>query len=421
MKKKITKSKLLIIIFVIMLLFVPSTINKPKQTDDRNLCIGVGVDKEDDGYLMSAQILVPDSNQVFKETLQVYTAKGKSILECVEYISLHFGKVLGMGNVSVIVFGDEMAKEGIAQTLDFFMRSNRLNDNATILTTNKQAKDLLEKVSSIDKSFSYSLNNLAKLNQETIISSSTNLFSFLSNYYGIEKASFVSQIRLENDESLGIDSQSQQQQSGSAQTVSASQSNSSSQSDSSGQSSQGQNNIVSNDGYTSLFINGKQVTIFTPEQIKGFNILGEGSRGIYTVYDVSDELLTHADLDMSIKVRNRNVSFKFKNGIPQVYYDLHYYVKVENIRQENDEIIINGSKNYISKNVKQKFIDLIKSQVAESVNLSKEFNGDVLGLQTLFNKFKHSEWKEYLKKLPDKSHAYQNIEFFVNVDVDAIL
>ena len=75
----------------------------------------------------------------------------------------------------------------------------------------------------------------------------------------------------------------------------------------------------------------------------------------------------------------------------------------------------------MSKNVKDKFIALIKSQVAESVNLSKEFNGDVLGLQTLFNKFKHSEWQEYLKTLPDKSKAYQNIEFFVNVDVAAIL
>lgn len=408
MKKKITKSRLLIVLFVIMLLFVPATINKPKQTDDRTLCIGVGVDKQPDGYVMSAQILVPEANQVFKETLQVYTAKGQSMLECVQYMSLHFGKILGMGNVSVIVFGNDMASEGIAQTLDFFMRSNRLNDNATVLTTNTTAQELLEKVSTIDKSFSYSLNNLAKLNKETIISNSTNLFSFLSDYYGIKKASFVSQIRLEQQEDLGIDSQNQPD-SGISQSVANTQSQT------------GQNNIVSNNGFTSLFVNGKQVAIITPEQMKGFSVLDQGSRGVYTIKDVTDEFLTHADLDVSIKIRNRNLWFSFKNGVPQAHYDLQYYVKVENIRQQNNNIILNGSKNYVSQAVKQKFKALIKSQVAESINISKQYNADVLNLQSLLNKFKHAEWQEYYKNLQNKDDAYKNIEFFVNINVDAVL
>lgn len=407
MHKKITKTKLLLILFAIMLVFIPATINKPKQTDDRTLCIGVGIDKDIDGYVMSAQILIPEANQVFKETLQVYTSKGQSVLECVQYMSLHFGKILGMGNVSVIVFGNDIANDGIAQTLDFFLRSNRLNDNATVLTTNKTAKELLEKVSTIDKSFSYSLNNLAKLNQETIISSSTNLFSFLSDYYGLKKASFVSQIRLEQDESFGIDSQNQPDSTGS-QSV-ASQNNNES------------NAVVSNNGFTSLFVDGKQVAVLTPEQMKGFSVLDRGSRGVYTIKDVTDEFLTHADVDVSIKIRNRNVRFNFNNGVPRVYYDLQYYVKVENIRQQNNAIILNGSKNYVSSTVKQKFISLIKSQVADSVNLSKQYNADVLNLQSLLNKFKHNQWQKYYSSLQDKQTAYQNIEFFINVNVDAVL
>lgn len=406
--KKITKSKILLIVFAVMCLFIPASINKPKQTDDRTLVIGVGVDKEDDGYLMSAQVLVPEANQVFKETLQVYTAKGQSMLECVQYMSLHFGKVMGMGNVSVLAFGDEMAKEGIAQTLDFFMRSNRLNDNATIVTTNTKAKDLLEKVATIDKSFSYSINNLAKLNNETIISGSTNMFQFLSDYYSKNTASFVSQIRLESDDSLGIDSENQPS-SGTTQTVA------------SNNQSQGQNNIVSNNGFTSVFVDGKQVTVLTPEQMKGFSDINKGTRGVYTITDITDEYLTNANLDMSIKIRNHEVNYTFKNGIPQAHYNLKYYVKIENISQQKDPIILNGSKNYLSKEVKQKFISLIKSQIADSVNISKEYNADVLGLQSSFNKFKHSEWQNYLKGLQNPEDAYQNIEFFVNVDVEAIL
>ena len=408
MKKKLTKSKLIVVFIVILVLFAPLSINLPKQTDSRAFIIGVGVDKgEDDGYILSAQVLVPESEQIFKETLQVYSSEGKNILECVEHMSLHFGKIAGFGNVSVIVFGSDMAKEGIIPTLDFFMRSSRLNDNATIVTTNKKAKDLLQAVSDIDKSFSYSINNLSKLNTETAISHSTNMSEFMGRYYGISKASFVSQIRLEQDDNLGIDTKGQP---GNSTTQSSSQSQNSSQ-----------DSVVSNNGYTSVFVDGKEIDVFGPEQLVGFENISSGMRGAYSIKNVSDEYINNADVDMSIKNRIRRVEYKFKNGIPQVYYHLRYTVKVENIREDGNNLILDGTKNYVSKEVKNKFKQLIQSQVAESINLSKQYNADVLNIQNEFFKYKNKDWKKYYAKLPDKSEAYKNIEFFLDVEVDGIV
>ena len=36
-------------------------------------------------------------------------------------------------------------------------------------------------------------------------------------------------------------------------------------------------------------------------------------------------------------------------------------------------------------------------------------------------KYKNKDWKKYYAKLPDKSEAYKNIEFFLDVEVDGIV
>lgn len=420
MTKKDKKTRLLVFFMLAVFVMVAFTISHPKQTDNRTLVIGIGVDRQDDNYLMSTQVLVPEASASFKEILQVYTATGRSLLECVENMSLHLGKITGFGNVSVIVFGEQVANEGIVSAMDFFMRSKRINDNATIITTNRTAKELLETVAKIDKSFAYNLNNLAKLNSQFTKSKSTNMYEFISNYYSQSNASFVSQIRLEEDESLGISGQNPTGESGSSQQVAATPNNEQ-QSNEQQNNEQQKNLVVSNSGYTSMFVDGRQVAVAGPEQMIGFNVLTESSRGLFSVDGVSDQILTNAKIDMSLKSSHRLVRYEFKNGIPRVHFDIKFYVKVENISQQNNPLILNGTKYFLSEQAKAKFVEKVKSQIAESINLSKQYDADVLGLQNSFYKHKPNEWKTYIKNLADKSQAFQNIEIFVDVQVDDVL
>lgn len=412
MRKKITKSKILIIFLVAVLLFVPSTINQPKQTDDRALVIAVGVDFEDEQYLLSLQILEPESSQTFKETLKVYSSTGKNMLECMQNVSVHLGRISGFGNTSAIVFGNDVAKQGITESLDFFLRSKRLNDNATILTTNQRAKDLLSAVAKIDKNFAYSLNNLVELNKKTIISSSSTMIKFLNNYYGGTSASFVSQIIMDSDDNTGIDTENSQQDSDGAVATQAQTS-----SDQNAQTNN-VNSVISNDGHTSVFVDGKQVAILLPEQMVGFNNLKGQKHGVYTLENVNDEVLQNAQVVMSIKNKLSNPIYEFKNGVPRIYYNLTYYLKVEQILQDgNSPLVLDSSRTYVSEEVKNLFISQIKTQIADSINVAKELNADLFDAQSHFNKFKHKEWQEYIKKLPNKEDAFQNIEFFVHINV----
>ena len=428
MTRKMLHSKIMIFLLIAFVLLFPSTINMPDQTQTYSVVLGVGIDKSGDEFEISTQVLTSKTNQGFLESLQVHSTKGENILDAVEKLSVHLGRISGFGNTSVLVFSEEVAKEGIAEMLDFFIRSKRLNGNPFILVTQKSAKDLLSDVAKIDESFNYSLNSLAKLNSEFASGTILTLEDFLNNYYGGTTASIIAQINETTNEDDGIlvpegnGTGSGGASGDSGGGDSGGEMGGQSQGGSSGGASQSSKKVISNTGQSSLFVGSKQVAVLSPEDLEGINILLGLKRNSATVENVTDNIYQNATVALSVKNSVKTKSLKFKNGIPQVYFDIHYVFKVEQIMQNgNDQIILNGSNNYITPALKQKIREKILTYAAKSVNLCKEYNADVYGLQDAFYKFHPKQWKKYIKSLPDKSTAFQNIEFFLNIKISGNL
>lgn len=407
----------MVFILIIFAIYFPLTINMTKQTDRRTIVVAVGIDKNETDYTVSMQMIVPEANTSFKENLQVYSANGDNILQTIENLSIHTGKITGLGNLSAIVFGKEMAKQGIVETLDFFVRSKRINDNPTIITTNAKAKTLLEKVALIDNNFEYSVNSLAKLNRTSSNTGFSSVESFLSDYYSGTIASTVAQINQVPDDTEGISTKPQSSQSGdsSVPTVASAEEE--------GQNQQNENNVLSNDGDTSIFVGGKEVAVFNAQQMRGFGILTRASqRAVFTLKNVSDNFLNNADVVMSLKGKTLAREYTFKNGVPQVKNHVKLVVKIEQIRQENKNLDqMDGTYDYLTNEVKRLLKLQIANQISDSINLSKQFNADILKVQDMFYKFKHDQWNKYLKNLPDQTEAYKNIEFFTDIQISGNL
>lgn len=407
----------MIFILIIFAIYFPLTINMTKQTDRRIVVIAVGIDKNEADYTVSMQMIVPGASTSFKENLQVYSASGDNILQTIENLSIHIGKITGLGNLSAIVFGKEMAKQGIVETLDFFVRSKRINDNSTIITTNAKAKTLLEKVALIDNNFAYSVNSLAKLNGTSSNTGFSSVESFLSDYYSGTIASAVAQINQVSDDTEGISTKPQSSQSGdsSVPTVASA--------GEEGQDQQNENNVLSNNGDTSIFVGGKEVAVFDAQQMFGFGILTrESQRAVFTLKNVSDNFLNNAEVVMSLKGKTLAREYTFKNGVPQVKNHVKLIVKIEQIRQENKDLDqMDGTYDYLTDEVKRLLKLQIVNQISESINLSKQYNADILKVQDMFFKFKHDQWNKYLKTLPDKADAYKNIEFFTDIQISGNL
>ena len=412
----------MIFILIACVLLIPATINIPDQPSTYSLVLGVGIDKSENEYEVSTQILTSKANQGFLESLQVHSATAGNILLAVEKLALHLGKISGFGNTSVIVFSEEVAKEGIAETLDFFLRSKRLNGNPFLLVTNKSAKSVLSDVAKIDESFNYSLNSLAKLNGEASVGTIITLADFMNNYYSGTTASVISQINETTQENQGILIPSQNDSSGSGGANGGSVQTSlglavqTSASDGGGSV---EKKVVSNDGYSSLFVGAKQIATLTPKDCEGMNTLLNLRRNVFTVKGVSDEVYHNATVVLSIRDVKKTRVLKFSShGVPRVYYTIKYALKVEQIREkDNDGIVLSGISNYLTPTLTKMLTSQIKQTASDAINLFKGYNADVYGLQEAFYKHHPKQWQKYLHSLQNSQDAFKNIEFFVDLQL----
>ena len=415
MTKKIFKNKFVIAVAILLLFLLATTITKSPQTYGRSVVIGVGLDKQDGQYLFSTQILEPKINQGFADNLQVYGATGENCLEAMEKLTVDIGKIAGLGNTSVIVLSQEIAEEGISSFLDFFIRSNRLNDNPLLVVTKDSAQQLLLDISKVDASFSLNLNSLSKFNGIEPSSQFCTMEKFLNNYYGGTTATIVGQINEYQNSKEGLAIKNELSSSSTGQTPDGG-------GGGGGGGQNADNKSIENNGTSSLFVSDKQVATLSAEEIRGFSECIGSTRGTYTLQNVSDEFYDNATVVVSVKQKVSSVDYKFsKNGIPRVMYNFKYILKVENVIQNgNMDLLLDSSKNYLTNALVAKFKEKVKQSIASSINLAKEYNADAFGAQSGFLKFQTKKWKNYVSKLADKSKAFQNVEFFVDISVNGV-
>ena len=87
------------------------------------IILAVGVDKSEEGYTLTTQIAVPQSQQGQTVTSSVQIqAEAPTLCNCLSDIYAKTGWVPKLIFCDLIVVGEELAKEDIFGSLDYFLR-----------------------------------------------------------------------------------------------------------------------------------------------------------------------------------------------------------------------------------------------------------------------------------------------------------
>lgn len=138
-----------IILSLILLLTLTGCWNY-NELNDFSIVSGVAIDKSDDQYEMSVLISnSPKSNSSESNSSEsqvvVYSGKGDSIFSALKQIGLISPSELYFGSFSVLVVSEEVAKEGINNAIDFFVRyPNSRKNFYVVLSKDSKAKDTLK-------------------------------------------------------------------------------------------------------------------------------------------------------------------------------------------------------------------------------------------------------------------------------------
>lgn len=269
MRKAHTKNTVryyLIVVLVLVFLFFSGdfgTLDVQKTA----IVMAVGVDRQEDTFIVTSQIAVPQSSKQggASETVQI-VSRGATVADAFEEINAKTGWYPKLVFCRLIVLGEKTAERDVFDALDFFLLDEYMSDNCLIATCDGLAKDILNVTALVDKSGSVAIQKILSPHAErvgTVLPAT--LREFAIGYYSDSKSGFLPIVKTQpQQEHVGGETQSGAGNSGGASEGSQS----GSSGGSSGSPSEGgeQEKPVFSASETALFVAGKRVGKLTSEE-----------------------------------------------------------------------------------------------------------------------------------------------------------
>lgn len=115
------------------------------------LVLAVGIDRNEEGFSVTAQIAVPRSSPQGKETQAVQLeSRGKTVAEAFDQINVKTGWYPKLVFCNLIVLGEETVQRNVFDALDFFLRDEYMSDSCLVAACEGSAGELLGTNTPID-------------------------------------------------------------------------------------------------------------------------------------------------------------------------------------------------------------------------------------------------------------------------------
>lgn len=137
-----------IIISLLILLCLTGCWNY-KELNEYAIISGIAIDKKDDLYEVSILISNSPKNDTSGDSgnakVVVYSGYGDTIVKAMKDIGLISSKEMYLGSFSVLVVSDDVAKDGLSNAIDFFLRYASTGKNFfVVVARDSKAKDTLK-------------------------------------------------------------------------------------------------------------------------------------------------------------------------------------------------------------------------------------------------------------------------------------
>lgn len=188
------------------------------------IVMATGIDREDDVFIVTSQIAIPQSSKQGKQTEAVQlVSRGKTIASAFDEINAKTGWYPKLVFCNLILLGESTAKANVFDALDFFLLDEYLSDNCQVAVCKGLAKDILNTTALVDPSTSTALSKILSPHAERVGSAMpSTLRDFAIGYFGESKSGFLPVVKTEpQQEKIGkmsTDSSSSSEQGGQSES-----------------------------------------------------------------------------------------------------------------------------------------------------------------------------------------------------------
>ncbi len=370
--------KLLIISFVILF----TGCWNYRELNNLAITTAIAIDKKEDDYEVSILVANTKKNNDTSlgssesETI-VYSGTGKSIAEALNEIDLLSPKKIYIEHLSILVISKDVAKEGLANVLDYFLRNAESTKRFQIALADN-AKDVIKVLKPLEAYPASSISKNFKLSKESQAKSALTLYSeFLYKYMEKGLNPVIPSITIVGNVKRGSQNKSLEQTTPYA--------------------------ITKLDNMA-IFKDDKLVGLANKTESKAINIINNKIDQM-NIYLKCDENIT------TIKIVDLNSNIKLTD-----YKKLKYKINLKaegTVIEDTCNHNLSNKKNMVK--LQEKAELKIKNMIKKGIDVAKKYQTDIYGFGNLLYKNHPKEFKKY--KDWDKD-GLDNVDVNINVQVN---
>lgn len=391
------KHPIIFVMILILVLFLPAGLSAPPEGLDFIHATSIGIDESEEGIEVSILAFVITPSKNYSESFYFLSAKAQNPAEAVELIAHSVGKRVVLAHAGVVVLGNEFAKNGVIEELNYLFRSHTIANDVFLITTNVTAKEFLQEEQKLITDAGIRLEELGVYNQKNSFFNDINLDSFYKGYFSESKTSVTAYMEL-----LSESQSSQSFATGESSSGSESQSGENQEGGSSGSQKTQEKKFIQNLSRASVFYDGKLKTVLSEEETQGINWTSTALHDVkITIDNVNDENFSNAQLVYKVENVSINKKGYFVRGVPVVEYNVLLIVDIDEVVSEVGDITnnITSGKTYLTSTVKKKIESQVKKEFSKGLNNLIINSTDALDALKILQKGSFSQTKKWLDSL----------------------
>jgi spore germination protein KC len=354
-----------------------------KELSEIAITAALGIDKAKDGYRVSVQLINPGEITAQKQgsglAISVYSAEGRSIMEAIRKLTTTTPRLPYLAHIRVVIFGEEVAKEGIRKPLDFLSRNHEMRtDFVIVIAKGMEAKDQLKVLTPLEKIAANKIySSIEHAEKNWAPTKIVLLDELISALVSKGKEPVISGLQVLGNPKEGNNKSSVEKV---------------------------ESPVMIKTDYIGVFNGDKLVGWLDENESKGFNFITDNITNTVAFIDCEKG----GTLSEEVIRSKTNVKGTIKNGQPEIKVDVTIESDIADV-----ECPMDLSKSSTIQKLEKMFNEKTQSHILSSVERAKELEADIFGFGEEIERANPKEW-EKLKENWDE--VFTTIDVKVTVD-----
>ncbi|WP_352420619.1 Ger(x)C family spore germination protein [Proteiniborus sp.] len=378
--------RIIFFIIIILLNIILCSCGSSNEIDKLAIAAAIGIDKAENGYRVTAQIIIPSeiSSRYSKgqSPITVYTATATTIFEAFRRMSRETSRKIYVSHIQVLVFGEEVARDGINKVIDFISREHEFRTDFYVLVAkNNTAYNILNTLTPIEKVPANHIHEFVGVSRKIWGTTTDVQLDELVRILSLEGQSLVLAGVLElGDEKKGEEAKSLEKTS--------------------------PPNVLRLQ-YIAAFKKDKLIGWLDEDESKGYSyIVGKIEGTVESLEGLGEGIIA-----IEVKKTKSKIKAEISDGAPVINVNIKVEANIEELQIQTDLANVD-SINKIEKLAEEKIEYLCKSSIKKAQN---ELKTDIFGFGEAIHRTYPKIWRE-LKE--DWSNEFDSIPVKITVNVD---